>query len=316
MKVITLVPVKNESWILNFSLKNFSLFSDEILVLDDASEDISVAVASTHPKVTVIPYKDNEPHVNMSKRRSALLEAGRSSGGTHFVCLDADEIVSDVLSENIKQELAILSPGQKLLLPWILINRSGEDFVYSKEYEDNYKDFAFCDDGKVGFVDRALSEERTPGSNDSAKKLSFEKGCVYHFQNIPFKRNQYKQAWYRCNELMEGVKSPRRINMIYDFTKDLSSKKAIQVKDSFIEENKGFIDKEADFSLPLRRVTGLFDEKGVLFFEPLDIWHLEELRQIFFARVKRLPHAKRFPSWLIYFNSLKNNILNTLRTYK
>lgn len=310
MKVITLVPVKNESWILNFSLKNFSLFSDEILVLDDASEDTSTAVASAHPKVTVIPYKDGESHVNMSKRRSALLEAGRKAGGTHFVCLDADEIVSDALSRSLKEELKSLSPTQKLLLPWVLVNRSKEDFVYSIEYEDNYKDFAFCDDGKVGFIDRALSEERTPGGNDSAKRLNFEKGCVYHFQNVPLKRNQYKQAWYRCNELMEGIKSPRRINMIYDFTKNLTSKRAILIKDSFIEENKGLIDREADFSLPLRRVISLFDEKGILFFEPLDIWYLEELSQLFVKEVGRMPSAQTYPSLLLYCNDIKNRVRN------
>lgn len=313
MKVITLVPVKNESWILDFSLKNFSLFSDEILLLDDASEDDSVAVAAAYPKVKVIPYKDNDPHVNMSKRRTRLLEAGRASGGTHFVCLDADEVISDGLTKNIREELLQLSAGQKLLLPWILINRSLEDFVYSKEYEDNYKDFAFCDDKKVSFIDRALSEERTPGSNNSAKKIDFRKGCVYHFQNIPLKRNQYKQAWYRCNELLEGVKSPRRINMIYDFTKDLSSKDAVKVTDSFIAENKGCIKKEADFSLPLQRIIHLFEEKGILYFEPLDIWYLEELKETFLIKQQREPRTKKFPDWLIYFNTLKNKIINALR---
>ncbi len=312
MKVITLVPVKNESWILNFSLKNFSMFSDEIIMLDDASEDNSVATASAYPKATVIPYKDDEPHVNMSKRRSALLEAGRKAGGTHFVCLDADETVSDALSRNLREELKSLSPGQKLLFPWILVNRSGEDFVYSKEYEDNYKDFAFYDDGKVGFIDRALSEERTPGSNDSAKKIGFEKGCVYHFQNIPLKRNQYKQAWYRCNELLEGVKSPRRINMIYDFTKDLSSKDAIPLKDLFIDENKKLINKEADYSLPLKRITNLFEEKGVLFFERLDIWYLEELRTTFIEKVGRPPKPDTYPGWLLYCNTIKNKVRNSL----
>ncbi len=312
MKVITLVPVKNESWILDFSLKNFSLFSDEILLLDDASEDDSVAVASAYPKVKVIPYKDNDPHVNMSKRRTKLLEAGRASGGTHFVCLDADEVISDGLTKNIRGELLQLSAGQKLLLPWILINRSLEDFVYSKEYEDNYKDFAFCDDKKVSFIDRALSEERTPGNNDSAKKIDFEKGCVYHFQNIPLKRNQYKQAWYRCNELLEGVKSPRRINMIYDFTKDLSSKNAVRVTDSFIEENKVLIQKEADFSLPLQRIVNLFEEKGILYFEPLDIWYLEELRQLFLKKTGRAPRASTYPGLLLYCNDIKNKVRNFL----
>lgn len=312
MKIITLVPVKNESWILDFSLKNFSLFSDEIIMLDDGSEDDSAAVASRHEKVTIIPYKDNEPLVNMSKRRSALLDAGRKANGTHFVCLDADEIVSEKILESFRDNLVRLSPGEKLLLPWILVNRNEGGFVYSKEYETIHKDFAFCDDGKVLFLDRALSEERTPGNNELAKKISFDQGCVYHFQNIPLKRNQYKQAWYRCNELLEGVKSARRINMTYDFTKNLSSKNALKVDDAFIEENKASINKEADFSLPFKRIASLFKEKGVLFFEPLDIWYLEELHQLFIKEVGRKPKALTYPKWLLLGNDLKNKVRNFL----
>ena len=152
MKIITLVPVKNESWVLDFSLKNFSLFSDEIIILNDNSTDNSCEIAAKYPKVKVLNNDMNNKEVNMSQRRQKLLSAGRESGGTHFIFLDADETFTMAFIEKIRSFLKEMKPGDTLLMPWLLVFKEGGKFYYNQN-KAYLKDFIFCDDKKSNFRD-------------------------------------------------------------------------------------------------------------------------------------------------------------------
>jgi glycosyltransferase involved in cell wall biosynthesis len=311
MKVITLVPIKNESWVLRFSLKNFSIFSDEIILLDDGSTDDSVAIAQLFPKVKVLPYKEQEKHVNMSARRKKLLKAGRTSGGTHFIFLDADEILSSAVSLDIKELLEKMTAGEKLLLPWIMVYKENNTLWYSPKDKVNYKDFIFCDDHVSNYGNKALSEARTPEGSKHRTIIPFEKGCVFHLQYISSKRYELKQAWYRCQELMEGARSAKRINAMYDFTKRNIPSHLVQTKDAFIQENITRL-TENEGSTYKEQIEKLFSMQGIGFFEPLDIWHIPELYELFVQTTGRAPHPSLFPSWLIILNKFKNRIKNAI----
>jgi glycosyltransferase involved in cell wall biosynthesis len=221
MKVISLLPVKNESWVLRFSLKNFSLFSDEILILDDGSQDQLLELVKEFPKVSVIPFSVKEKHVDMSLRRNTLLTEGRARGGTHFVCLDADEVFSQTSIFTLSEILPTLTRGETLLLPWIILAKDSENdtLYFDTKGKKKYKDFIFCDDKISVYEKKFLSESRTPGKDTLKKIVPFEKGCVLHFIYIAGKRTQLKQAWYRASELIEGTRSARKINATYAVTK-------------------------------------------------------------------------------------------------
>jgi glycosyltransferase involved in cell wall biosynthesis len=311
MKIITLVPIKNEAWILAFSLKNFSIFSDEIILLDDSSTDDSVGIAQLFPKVKILPYKEQEKHVNMSTRRKKLLEAGRSSGGTHFIFLDADEILSDALVRNVKELLEKMTPGEKLLLSWIMVYKENNALWYSPEDRINYKDFIFYDDHISSYGDKALSEARTPEGSKHNTVIPFEKGYVFHLQHISSKRYELKQAWYRCQELLEGKRSAKRINATYDFTKRDIPSHLVQIKDAFVENNIPLLAAN-EGELYRDQIENLFSIKGILFFEPIDIWHIPELKEIFIQATGRVPKPSLFPTWLIILNKFKNKVRNAI----
>ena len=309
MKIITLLPVKNESWVLDFSLKNFSLFSDEIIVLNDNSTDNSCEIAAKYPKVKVLNNDAGNKEVNMSQRRQSLLDAGREAGGTHFIFLDADETFTTDFIDQIKSFLEKMKPGDTLLMPWLLLFKENNKFYYnqSKAY---LKDFIFCDDKKSNFRDLKLSEERTPISNGNKIQLSISDGAVLHFQQIANLRNQYKQIWYRCNEYIEGKRSAKKINATYEFTKTLKLKNKQEIADIFTIENQYLIDPRKGEVEPLERVKILFDKFGVEYFEPLDIWHTDETLEIFKQKVNRDPKIQTFPKILIKINDKKNKIKN------
>ncbi|MCK9344971.1 MAG: glycosyltransferase [Candidatus Pacebacteria bacterium] len=312
MKIITLVPVKNEGWILRFSLKNFSLFSDEIIILDDHSTDDLLEIAQEYPKVRVVPFETTERHVDMSLRRNILLQEGRRSNGTHFVFLDADETFSGEFSKKLKETVSSMDKGATLFLPWVLIRQDNGELCFNSTDRSIYKDFIFSDDGTSTYKKQFLSEERTPGDHTLKTYHSFETGYVLHFQKIAQKRNQLKQAWYRCSELVEGSRSARRINATYRHSKESVARNKELLKDEFTLSNFKDIRTDADYDFYIQQISTLFEQKNIVFFESLDIWDIPELREMFVRKVGRGPEARVFPDWLLFLNDLKNKVKNSI----
>jgi glycosyltransferase involved in cell wall biosynthesis len=312
MKVITLVPVKNEAWILKFSLKNFSLFSDEIIVLNDKSIDESVDIIKSFPKAKIVDFNETENIVDMSRRRNILLEAGREAGGTHFLFLDADEILSENFVRDIKQVLSNLSVGQTVKLPWVTITENKTQLYFEEKEKEIYKDFIFCDDKVSNYKKQNLSEARTPGIQDNIITIPFQDGYVIHFQYLASERNKVKQAWYRMNELLQNKRSAARINATYEHTKRRSLKKGYELKDSFVEENRSLIETNVSAKYHLDQIIELFKKYGIRKFEHLDIWDMADLREIFKKELGREPKPKTFPNWILFLNNIKNKIRNEL----
>ena len=53
-----------------------------------------------------------------------------------------------------------------------------------------------------------------------------------------------------------------------------------------------------------------FTEKGVEYFEPLQIWHVPELREVFAKKMGRQPKPRTAPAFVVKLNSIKNKIRN------
>jgi len=312
MKIVTLIPVKNEGWILRFSLKNFSLFSDEIIILDDSSSDNLCEIVKEFPKVKTIPFISKEKFVDMSLRRNILLEEGRKIKGTHFVFLDADEIFSENLAKYFNEVVFEMKKGEKLLLPWVTAIQKDDFLFFNSKDKKNYKDFIFCDDGVSKFKQQSLSEARTPGDELVKKYISFEKGFAIHFQCLIKKKYDLKQAWYRANELFEAKRSARRINATYNFTKFEFKTDGNKLDDKFVKDNFILIEQNISVDFYINQFKHFFKEKGILFFEPLDIWHISELKDIFVAEYGRDPRKKVFPGWLLCLNNVKNIVKNKI----
>ena len=223
-KIIALLPLKNEAWILKTYLSSISSVADEIIILDDGSTDDSISIALENEKVRVFSTKDyieDWRNPDFSKRRACLLELGRKSEGTHFIWLDTDEVFSSNFIQRAKEMILALSPGQKLFLSWINLWKSTDRYVVGDSvWAHSFKDFVVCDSPSLSFSDKYLHEDRTPGPNDEVTRVPEDAGVVLHFNFANWEKTQVKQALYRCFELLKGTKSTRRINMNYSYTLD------------------------------------------------------------------------------------------------
>jgi glycosyltransferase involved in cell wall biosynthesis len=315
MKVIALLPVKNEEWILPTYISSMKNFVDQIIVIDDGSTDRSRRILEDAGCLVVPNEKRIESGWPEFDIREKLLELGRENGGTHFVCLDADEILTSTLKENFRSTVSSMVPGQKIFLKWITVWKSNKEYADNQDYQKLFKDFVFCDDGISHHKYAFLGVGRTPSPLEEISPFIVQEseGGVIHFQYAAWERNQCKQAWYRCSELIKGDRSSKRINLTYSHTLGTN-------KQSVRPVNKEWYD---DIILPdikngitdmwqYEQIISWFDKHGIEFFEPLQIWHIPELRTEFIKRTGHDPKFKVFHPIIVFLNKIKNRIRNSL----
>jgi len=311
MKIIALLPVKNEAWILNSYLSSVSTIADEIIVLDDSSTDNSKSLLEA-TGVTVISYDPkDEKVVDMSARRQQLLEAGREAGGTHFIWLDADETFSSNFILEARKIISALKPGQKINMRWVHLWKDVNHYLDDSHspFGNVWKDFIVCDNPQNNFTQAFISEARTPGSHLDSTKLPEETGVVLHWQFSRWEITQYKQSLYRCIELLEGSRSAKRINNTYRITLDNSKLKKNKIPKAWMEGIPlPIINKASDINWYNKQIQTLFIKHGIRHFEPLQIWHLPSLRKQFVETVHREPKPELFPNWLVTLNDIKNKL--------
>lgn len=311
MKIIALLPFKNEAWILPTYLSSITKIADEILALDDGSTDAGRTLLEDAGATVLERDFGKERVVHMSARRSYLLTEGRARGGTHFIWLDADETFSADFLSSARATIGSLAQGEKLAFRWVHLWKGSESYLSDPSSPFGYiwKDMVVCDDPSYMFEERFLSEGRTQGPHQKLARLPEKDGVVLHFQFVRWDALQMKQAWYRCSELIEGSRGPRRINQAYSIT--LESPLATRsTPPLWIDSLTMPTQLSSEKNWHEDEINAWFDRYGVTFFEPLQIWHVPSLRERFMRETGREPIPSTFPSLLIALNRIKNRILH------
>jgi len=311
MKIIALLPFKNEAWALHSYISSISQVADEIIALDDGSTDSGTAILKEAGAKIITIDTSGEKFVNMSLRRQTLLDVGRLAGGTHFIWLDADETFSSDFIKVAKENISALKPGQKMTMRWVQAWKSLDTYLNDKKSPYGYiwKEFIIFDDGQTNFDNKFLCEQRTPGiSNVPEMRINEKQGVVLHWAYADWNAVQYKQAWYRCTELIEGTRSAFRINVTYSITLNNDSLHTDQFPIRWTEDIKLPENKRPNIHIDL--INAYFDKYGIVFFEKLDIWRILELKKTFIVKIGRDPIPSK-PSFLfLKLNNFKNYVLN------
>lgn len=177
-KIVAMVPVRDEAHLIPSSLRALSRLADAVVVLDDCSTDGSGDVARNLASECKIERVARSPscsavHDSGARARSALpywgdeiahrsflLQLAREVGGTHFLAIDADEIV--VVGHGRPEELAdlrqsfrALQPGDMLVMPYITMYRSAATYRSDKA---DFKPIGFVDQPGAGFRRRSTDD--------------------------------------------------------------------------------------------------------------------------------------------------------------
>jgi glycosyltransferase involved in cell wall biosynthesis len=297
-----MLPVKNESWVLEHCLSSLS-FCDEIIAIDDNSTDSTRSILEKY-NCTIVDI-DTNTKVGWKEYeiRTHLLKIAREHQATHLIAIDADEIFSDSFVIEAREFLSKLSPGESISLPWI--NICSSETIMSNSIN---KVFIMADDKKSTFDAGFIHIPRVPTSK-STITLSIPYAVV-HLQYLNKTRNYYKRIWYMMSELLHKKRSAYRINTTYSIMKELN--------EIYFDVNqiykKVLPDPKTDTNIwQKNKVHELFNAHGYKYFEKLDIWEDETLLNNFIKETNRRPRVEIPNKLLLKLNKIKNNIKNAFK---
>lgn len=280
-RIIVLVPVRNEAWILRTFLDCASLWADHIIVADQSSTDGSAEIAAAFPKVTVM--ENSSPVYSEVERQRLLIEAARRFPAPRvLIAIDADEIVSANILTSADWESAVHQPPGTVLgfAKVELFGSTKEYFLHSVEDKNSFIPFGFVDDG-TSHNGEVLHTCRIPERVDSPR-FNLKDVVVLHLARINTLRAESKERWYRC---FERISTPEKniltIHRLYDFFERLRDQFNIRKTqhDWFSNYDKNGIDLTVDDAETIFwwdwEVLRFFKQHGIAPFRHLDIWDVD-----------------------------------------
>jgi hypothetical protein len=325
MKIIALVPVRNEAWVLEHSLACWSGFCDVVIVNDQLSTDTTREICRRFPKVVLLETTSTGPADTVARlprqARWRLLDAARNYDGHNLLwCTDADELTPPTLARTFfEQHAGDFTPRRvvecRFYNLWDSFSRYRKDLSY---YGPLWKPMGFVDDRGVDYPRgdvRPLHEPRMPvETSDSAIKAS---GLpILHLQWTMRNRNQMKQAWYRCIDFMDKRMTAAEVNAFYSVTlRELYVHTEAVPQPWLADVTLPNADVDRQPSWHEDEIRGWFDARGIEFFEPLEIWHLPSLHGEFRRRTGRNPRPDRsyMPPRLVQAQKLGRRVFNAVK---
>lgn len=307
MKFIALVPIRNEAWVLEHSLACWSAFCDVVIVSDQASTDQSREICRRFPKVVLLESAEAQTVGRLPQQaRWRLLDAARHYDGNNLLwCTDADELTPPTLARRFLDRHADELTARRVIEclfynVWDGFTRYRQDL---SPYGPQWKPMGFVDDRNADYPRspelKPLHEPRMPVETDGGA-LKAEGVPVLHLQWAIWNRNQTKQAWYRCIEWLDRRARAAQINEFYAITLPEWYVRTEPMPGEWLRDvTLPGAGADAEPSWHEREILGWFDQHGVEFFEPLEIWHVPALRRQFERRAGRRPRADRsyLPPW-------------------
>ncbi len=210
MKIVAIMPARNEYWILGLSARALLKWVDELVILDhcstDGSRDLESDISQEQGKKTVWRLLEDEPVWHEMAHRQRMLEFARARGATHIVTIDADEVLSGNLLMYARDIVADIPPGMVLQLPWITCRGSIYAHHRTGLWAEQYASAAFVDDPRYHWQQRSGYDfhQRAPMGRPEVpfKPISHAGGGILHLQYSSRRRLLAKQALYKMTEVI------------------------------------------------------------------------------------------------------------------
>jgi len=230
VKIIGLMVIRNEQWIVEESLRRALEWVDGMAIMfdrcDDNTQDICLDILSSFKGPSRTKLAIPGPHWNEMDIREANFNDGRALGGTHFAIIDADEMLTTNLLPVIRELFENLDPAELLELPMYAVREGLLSYQDDKTVWSHSKlTLGFKDDPRLGWAPRHgdgyQHHARPPrGSRLSAHSRPIPKGNggAFHFQFANKKRLLAKHVLYRMVDHLRwpGRRTPERLNDIFD----------------------------------------------------------------------------------------------------
>jgi glycosyltransferase involved in cell wall biosynthesis len=210
--------VKNEGLLLDSILPLWKEYPiDKFVFYDDNSTDNTLDVIDKHlPKDRYVVLNDRLTRFHEAHHRSRMLEYSRESEADIVMSVDADEILSKNLEEDLHPLLREYEKFDILLYWYNVVENSLGRIRQDPLYKENYRSF-ILPMNKTKKFDLSLWKYHTPRvpSVDLPKMITKRYGVI-HLQSMNERYYALKQLWYKHHEFVEYRHPVQQINAGYD----------------------------------------------------------------------------------------------------
>ncbi len=217
VKIVAIMPVRNEDWILGMTARALLKWVDELVILDhcstDASRDIEGQLKFEDPFRVCLMRDDNPVWDEMR-----LLERARICDATHIVTVDADEILTSNLLPEIRARVAqIERPMSVLQLPGYNLRGSIDRYHKTGIWGNRWFTVAFKDQPGAGWSGDRLHHREPFQSFHTFQPIPQGAGGMLHLWGASERRLAAKQALYKITERIRWPgKATREIDAYYN----------------------------------------------------------------------------------------------------
>lgn len=223
MKLIGIMPVRNEDWVIGLSARAVLLWADELVVLDHASTDLTGGILrrieQEEPgRISVI--REARPRWDEMTDRQRLLNTARERGATHIATVDADEVLTANLVPDIREMIEECARYEvfQLWMPCMwrsLWKYRFDTSVWSRVFAST----AFMDDPALSWKPRGNYHFhhrhphgpirfRSPMAGKRGPQQTI-RGGLMHLQFVRWKALVAKHAYYKMVEVTRWTERDR-----------------------------------------------------------------------------------------------------------
>ena len=239
MKLVALMPCRNEDWVIGLSLRVVLKWANEAVVLlhscTDDSKKIVSDIANENPS-RVHVLENSDLVWREMEQRQQMLDYARSIGSTHIAITDADEVLTGNLLGSTAEQIKSLPSGglmqTRMLCAWRSLTdyRSGNS-VWSNRYD---LALAFHDNPNIRWSaknDGYDHHQRNPLGSRPAFQYS-GLGGVIHLQFANWDRLVAKHALYKMSERVKfQSKNIESIDRLYNLALDENGLQTTKMQD-------------------------------------------------------------------------------------
>lgn len=219
MKLVGLMPVRNEDWILGLSARVALMWCDELVVLlhecDDDSKDILRDIdredgTSGRMSIEWVPGVWRE-----MQHRQDMLNRARLLGATHIAMIDADEVLTGNLVAApgrwayMHRYISLMPPGFIAHLPLYNLRGGIDRYHANGTWGHRTASVAFADDPRLGWSgDRFHLREPQGAPLKPYQPIQHGQGGVMHLWGASERRLVAKHALYKVTERLRWPARP------------------------------------------------------------------------------------------------------------
>lgn len=206
MKLVAILPVRNEAWLLRVTLGSVLSWCDEVVLALHACTDESASIvreiSEEHfGRVWVREYPaDRWDEMNM---RQSLLGAARELKATHVAIVDADELLTANLLPTIRPLIESMPRNRILHLPGYNLRHGLSEYHANGIWSNRWFSTAFVDSPELHWRgDRFHSREPEPKRLLPWMPVLQGEGGLIHFWGASERRLIAKHRFYKITETL------------------------------------------------------------------------------------------------------------------